>query len=70
MKRVEVSPGRYVTVSTEMAQRAVQAFASGAVAAKQVEEAAVVESRHPTRQFIGGAGFEAASSPRPGAHRR
>jgi hypothetical protein len=56
MKRVQVSPGRYVTVSTEMAAKAARIFASGAFTAEQVRQAAVTEPQHAGNVLLGGSG--------------
>ena len=53
MKRVKVSPGKFVVVSTAMAEKAVRVFATGALTRDQVRTMAASE---PTRAglLIGG----------------
>lgn len=46
MKRVRVSPGKFVTVSTEVAAKAARVFSSGAFTREQVEEMAATEPTH------------------------
>ena len=52
MKRVRVSPGKFVTVSTEVAEKAARVFSSGAAFTReQVQEMAAAEA---TRISSGG----------------
>lgn len=44
MKRVQVAPGRFVTVSTAVADKAARVFSSGAWTRHQVSEDAKLES--------------------------
>jgi len=43
VKRVRVAPGKYVTVSAAVAEKAERVFASGVLTRAQVQEIAVLE---------------------------
>jgi hypothetical protein len=62
MKRVKVSPGRFVTVSTVVAEKAARVFATGAFTPTQVREMAAAEPK------LSGSGF-LIGKPRSGVGR-
>lgn len=62
MKRVKVSPGKFVTVSTAIAQKAARVFASGALTATQVRDMAASEPKLATGGVMLG-------KPKPGLRR-
>lgn len=62
MKRVKVSPGKFVTVSTAIAEKAARVFASGAFTATQVRDMAAAEPKLTTGGVMLG-------KPKPGLRR-
>lgn len=53
MKRVRVSPGKFVVVSQGMADKAARVFASGAFTRDQVREMASAEPKGASGVFLG-----------------
>lgn len=45
MKRVRISPGQFVVVSTSLADKAARVFASGAISREQIRELAAAEPK-------------------------
>lgn len=52
MKRVRVSPGKFVVVSTAMADKAARIFASGAFTRDQIRDAAAAEPHRPSSRVM------------------
>lgn len=53
MKRVRVSPGKFVVVSTALADKAARVFASGAFTREQVRELAAAKPKRASGVLLG-----------------
>jgi len=53
MKRVRISAGRFVVVSTSLADKAARVFASGAISREQVRELAAAEPKCTRGVLVG-----------------
>lgn len=70
MKRVRVSPGKFVTVSTAMAEKAARVFASGAFTPTQVRDMAAAEPKLTGGGLLIGKPARRAGSSGSGASKR
>lgn len=66
MKRIRVSPGKFVVVSQAMVDKAARVFASGAFTRDQVREMAAAEPKRASGVMLGkSTGKQAATKPLP-----
>jgi len=66
MKRVRVSPGKFVVVSQAMVDKAARVFASGAFTREQIREMAAAEPKRASGVMLGkSTGKHVANKPLP-----